>query len=303
MVHTASKPTSLDTTLPHPTIFVEDAALLARQECAAQQFIFKFSAPKCARTAQPGQFIHVACDSQVPLRRPLSIMRANAERGTIEVLCKATGPGLSALVQKPIGELVSMTGPIGQGFKPHIDRPRTILIGGGYGVPPMIFLAEQLKQRTDVPWRPLVFMGSELPFPFRTRPSTIMVDGMPDGVIAALSFLDEQGIASRLSSRSEFPGCHDGVVTDLARAWLSTLDATTLKEVELFVCGPKPLLRVATEVAKQFGVACQISMEENMACAMGACEGCNIEIKTSHGPVMKRVCVDGPVFDAYSVFD
>ena len=60
-------------------------------------------------------------------------MRANAERGTIEILCKATGPGLSALVQKPIGELVNMTGPIGQGFKPHADKPRAVLIGGGYG--------------------------------------------------------------------------------------------------------------------------------------------------------------------------
>lgn len=286
-----------------PTIFVEDAALLARQECAAQQYIFKFAAPKCARTAQPGQFIHVACDVNVPLRRPLSIMRANAARGTIDVLCKATGPGLSALVQKPIGELVSMTGPIGEGFKPHPHRPRTVLIAGGYGVPPMIFLAEQLKQRTDANWKPLVFMGSELPFPFSTRPSTIMVEGMPDGTIAALNFLDEQGIPSRLSSRSDSPGCHDGVITELAQAWLSTLDKTTLNEVELFACGPKPLLRSATEVAKQFSVPCQVSMEETMACAVGACEGCNLSVKTPRGLEMQRVCVDGPVFDAYSVFD
>ncbi len=292
---------------PHRnTIFVEDVEILSRQDFAAQQYIFKFAAPKCARAAQPGQFIHLACDPNVPMRRPLSIMRADAQRGTIEMLCKVTGPGLSALVNKPIGDKVSMTGPIGQGFKPHTDKPRTVLIGGGYGVPPMIFLAEHLRDRNDaqndVQWKPLVLMGSELPFPFKTRPSTIVVNGMPDGVIAGLSFLDEQGIPSRLSSRSDFPGCHDGLVTDLASAWLSTLDKSALQEVELFVCGPTPLLKAAAQVARQFGVACQVSMEEYMACAVGGCAGCAVQVNTPQGPVMKRVCVDGPVFDAYAVF-
>jgi dihydroorotate dehydrogenase electron transfer subunit len=283
------------------TIFVEDAEILTRQDFAAQQYIFKFAAPKCARAAQPGQFIHLACDPNVPMRRPLSVMRADAGKGTIEILCKATGP-LTALVGKRIGDKLSMTGPIGQGFVPHADKPRTVLIGGGYGIPPMIFLAETLRNRDDAPWKPLVFMGSELPFPFRTRPSTILVDGMPDGVIAALSFLDEQGIPSRLSSRAELPGCHDGLVTELAEAWLATLNDETLKEVELFVCGPTPLLKAAAQVAQRFGVACQVSMEEYMACAVGGCAGCAVQVNTPQGPVMKRVCVDGPVFDAYSVF-
>lgn len=288
---------------PHRnTIFVEDVEILSQQAFAGQQYIFKFAAPKCAQAAQPGQFIHLACDPNVPMRRPLSVMRANAKQGTIEILCKATGPGLTALVATKVGEKISMTGPIGQGFTPHTDKPRTVLIGGGYGVPPMVFLAETLRDRSDADWKPLVFMGSELPFPFRTRPSTILVDGMPDGVIAALSFLDEQGIPSRLSSRSDFPGCHDGLVTDLASAWLATLNSETLKEVELFVCGPTPLLKAAAQVARRFGVACQVSMEEYMACAVGGCAGCAVQVNTLQGPVMKRVCVDGPVFDAYAVF-
>ncbi len=288
---------------PHRgTIFVEDVEILSRQDFAAHQHIFIFSAPKIARAAQPGQFMHLACDTNVPMRRPLSIMRADPLKGTIEMLCKVTGPGLTALVGKKIGDKLSMTGPIGQGFVLHPDKPRTVLIGGGYGVPPMIFLAETLRDRSDASWKPLVFMGSELPFPFRTRPSTILVDGMPDGVIAALSFLDEQGIPSRLSSRSDFPGCHDGLVTDLASAWLTTLSEDTLKEVELFVCGPTPLLKAAAQVARRFGVACQVSMEEYMACAVGGCYGCSVKVNTPQGPVMKRVCVDGPVFDAYSVF-
>ena len=288
---------------PHRnTIFVEDVTILSRQSFPGQQYIFKFAAPKCAHAAQPGQFIHLACDVNVPMRRPLSIMRASAEQGSIEMLCKVTGAGLAALVEKPIGSTVSMTGPIGRGFIAHADKPRTVLIGGGYGVPPMIFLAETLSRRDDVQWKPLVFMGSELPFPFRTRPSTIMVDGMPAGVIAALSDLDEQGIPSRLSSRADFPGCHAGMVPELASAWLATLNDETLKEVELFVCGPTPLLKATTRIARQFGVACQVSVEEYMACAVGGCAGCAVQVYTPQGPVMKRVCVDGPVFDAYSIF-
>lgn len=280
------------------TIFVEDAEVLSRQDFAAQQYLFKLAAPKCARAARPGQFIHVACDVNVPMRRPLSLMRADAEKGTIEILCKAHGPGLSALAGKTAGDKLNMMGPIGQGFVPHADKPLTVLIGGGYGIPPMIFLAETLCGNLEASHKPLVFLSSELPFPFRTRPSTIMVDGMPDGVIAALSLLDEQGIPCRLSSRSDFPGCHDGFATDLAGAWLATLNADTLKQVEVFVCGPTPLLKAAIQLARQFGVACQVSMEEYMACAVGGCAGCAVQINTPQGPMMKRVCVDGPVFDA-----
>lgn len=288
---------------PHRnTIFVEDVEILAQQSFAGQQYLFTFAAPECARAAQPGQFIHLACDPNVPMRRPLSVMRTHPDQGTIEILCKAAGPGLTALANKKIGEKVNMTGPIGQGFKPHADKPRTVLIGGGYGVPPTIFLAETLRDSTDTSWQPLVFLGSELPFPFRTRPSTIMVDGMPDGVIASLAFLDEQGIPCRLSSWADFPGCHHGFVTDLAAAWLATLDQETLHEVELFVCGPTPLLKTAAQIARKFGVACQVSMEEYMACAVGGCAGCAVQVNTSQGPAMRRVCVDGPVFDAYTVF-
>jgi dihydroorotate dehydrogenase electron transfer subunit len=75
-----------------------------------------------------------------------------------------------------------------------------------------------------------------------------------------------------------------------------------LQQVELFVCGPTPLLKTAAQVARQLGVACQVSMEEYMACAVGGCAGCAVQVNTPQGPVMKRVCVDGPVFDAYSVF-
>jgi dihydroorotate dehydrogenase electron transfer subunit len=174
-----------------------------------------------------------------------------------------------------------------------------LLIGGGVGIPPMVFLAECMPQD----WQPLVLMGSEIPFPFATRPSTILVPGIPEGVIATMPSLDERGIAARLASRSGFPGCFDGFVTELASAWLSTLTPAALAEVEIFACGPTPMLEATTRVAKRFDLPCQVSLEEFMACAVGGCAGCTVKVNTPTGPAMKRVCVDGPVFDGYSVFD
>jgi dihydroorotate dehydrogenase electron transfer subunit len=284
------------------TIFVEDATVLAHEEFAGRQFVLRLRSPQTAAHATPGSFVHLSCDATLPMRRPLSIMRADAARGSIDVLYKVVGGGLELLSRKRPGERLSTLGPIGQGFTLHPERPRVLLIGGGVGIPPMVFLSEELQRRSDVAWQPLVLMGSEIPFPFRARPSTILVPGMPDGVIACMPLLDEWGIANRLSTLSGFAGCFDGYVTDLATAWLATLDAAHLSEVEIFACGPTPMLKAVALVAQRFGLPAQVSLEEFMACAVGGCAGCAVRVQTSSGPAMKRVCVDGPVFDAASVF-
>jgi dihydroorotate dehydrogenase electron transfer subunit len=283
------------------TIFLEDARVLDQVAFDGEQYIIRVEAPKCASHAQPGSFAHISCGEAVPMRRPLSIMRADANRGWIEMLYKIVGHGLHCLAERRAGDTVSVLGPIGKGFTPHADRPRTLLIGGGVGIPPMVFLAERLRERTDAKWLPLVLMGSEIPFPFRTRPSQILVAGIPAGTIACMPVLDEWDIASRLASRSDFPGCFDGFVTELADAWLATLALEQLREVEIFSCGPTPMLAATARLARKYSVPCQVSLEEFMACAVGGCAGCTVLVDTPDGPAMKRVCVDGPVFDAYAV--
>lgn len=288
---------------PHRnTIFVEDAPVLEQTAHAADQFVLRIKAPKCAARATPGSFVHLTCDPSVPMRRPLSIMRADPKGGWIEVLYKVVGPGLRHLSTRRAGDVVSTLGPIGIGFTPHPDRPRTLLVGGGVGIPPMIFLAERLRDSRAAKWQPLVLMGSEIPFPFRARPSTIIVPGIPPGVIACMPLLEDWGIPSRLASFADFPGCHHGYVTSLAATWLATLAGEQLAQVEMFACGPTPMLKAAATVARQFGIACQVSLEEFMACAVGGCAGCTVLVQTEAGPAMKRVCVDGPVFDARAVF-
>ena len=214
-----------DTAKPHRgTIFLEDAEVVAQEAFEANQFVLKLRAPKCAAAATPGAFVHLSCDESLPMRRPLSIMRADAQRGTIEVLYKVVGPGLQLLGRKRAGDRISTLGPIGNSFVPHPERPRTLLVGGGVGIPPMVFLSEALRERSDSQWKPLVLMGSEVPFPFRARPSTILVPGVPEGAIACMPMLDEWGVPSRLASLAGYPGCFEGYVTDLAAAWLGSLD-------------------------------------------------------------------------------
>jgi dihydroorotate dehydrogenase electron transfer subunit len=286
------------------SIFVEDGTLLSQQEYAGGQYVIRIQAPKCAAAATPGSFAHLTCDPERPMRRPLSLMRVDARAGWIEILYKIVGPGLAALSQQAIGAKISVLGPIGQGFFVNPARPRTLLVGGGVGIPPMVFLAESLKaRRSEAAWQPLVLMGSEIEFPFRARPSKILVPGLPDEVIACMPLLDDWGIASRLASFGDFPGCFHGYVTDLAAAWLASLDAQALSEVEMFACGPTPMLQATARVARRFGVPCQVSLEEFMACAVGGCAGCAVPVVQADGSLaMKRVCVDGPVFDANAVY-
>jgi dihydroorotate dehydrogenase electron transfer subunit len=288
------------------TIFLEKARVISQHAYDAEQYVLRLAAPRCAARAEPGSFAHLTCDAAIPMRRPLSIMRADARAGWIEVLYKVVGPGLQALAAHKAGAEVSVLGPIGRPFTAHPERPRTLLLGGGVGIPPMVFLAERLKAQNEeqrrAVWKPLVLMGSEVPFPFRSRPSSIIIPGIPGGSIACMPLLEEWGVPSRLASLADFPGCFPGFVTALADAWLASLGATELREVEIFSCGPTPMLKASADLARRHGVPCQVSLEEFMACGVGGCAGCTVQVRTPEGPAMKRVCVDGPVFDAYTVF-
>ena len=282
------------------TIYLESAQVLSQQSFDGDQYILRVQAADCAASARAGQFAHLSCDPMLAMRRPISIMRVDAQQGWVDFLYKAVGKGTALLAQRKPGENISVLGPIGQPFTADPGRPRSLLLGGGIGMPPMIFLAEQMKRQAGC--QPLVLLGSEVPFPFRQQPSRILVPGIPDGAIAAMPLLEDWGIPCRLASLQGYPGCYDGYITELARGWLDSLDDQQRSQVEIFACGPHPMLEATTRLASDYDLPCQVSVEEFMACAVGGCAGCVIEVQTEQGPAMKRVCVDGPVFDAYSVF-
>lgn len=292
--------------MKHPehrgSIFVEDAEILAHEHFAGAQHVLRLKAPQCAAKALPGSFVHLSCDAALPMRRPMSIMRVSAAEGWVECLYKVVGEGSRLLAARHKGDVLSCLGPIGKPFVLHPDKPRPLLLGGGVGIPPMVFIADAMRADKRTKWQPLVLMGSEVPFPFKTRPSTILLPGMPDGVIGCMPLMEDWGYPSRLASKQGYAGCFDGYITDLARTWLKSLDAKALSEVEIFACGPTPMLKAAALLAQEFKIPSQVSLEEFMACAVGGCAGCAVEVRTPEGPAMKRVCVDGPVFDGAAVF-
>lgn len=291
--------------MKHPasrnTIYSVDARVLEVQARAENQYLMKFHAPDIAAHSQPGSFIHLQCDPGLPMRRPMSIMRADRRAGAVEILYKAHGVGTRLLSQRRAGDMVPILGPIGVPFKLTGYKKFPLLLGGGVGIPPMVFLAEHIRQSSPDS-RQLVLMGSEIPFPFPLRPSRRLLADLPAAVIATMPLLDDLGINCRLTSQQGYPGCHTGYVTDLARIWLDNLGVDQRAEVEIFACGPMPMLKAVSRLAQEYHLPCQISVEEYMACAVGGCAGCTIGVQTPSGQAMKRVCVDGPVFDAAAVF-
>ena len=286
---------------PHTrdSICLSDSEILAQTRHPGDQFILRLRAPEAARTARAGSFAHIQCDADIPLRRPLSIMAADAKAGTLEFLYRPLGPGLRALSRKKPGDRVSVLAPIGNGFAFDPARPRVVAIGGGVGIPPMLLLAAELAH--DDGFLPLVLMGSEVPFPFdlaAPQPS----EAWPDATTAALARLEALEVPSRLASNAGLPGTYAGFVTDLAKQELKRLGPGARSEIALYACGPEPMLKAAAKLAVELDVPCQIAVEEFMACGIGGCAGCTLQIKTPSGPAMKRVCVDGPVFDSRAVY-
>ena len=283
------------------SILVEEAKILSHQAFPGNQHILRVQAPNIARLSRPGAFVHIRCDTSIAMRRPMSIMRVSAQEGWLEMLYKQVGPGTKALASRVPDEVLSMIGPIGVPFVVDEKRTRPLLMGGGVGIPPVLFLADSLRSCLRA-LKPLVLMGSEVSFPFDINRAKTTLIGVPSNVDASLALTDAWDIPSRLSSLEGYAGCFEGYITDLARLWLKALTPQTREEVAIYACGPTPMLKAVAMLAEEFSLPCQVSLEEHMACAVGGCAGCTVRVKTAEGEAMKRVCVDGPVFEAGQVF-
>jgi dihydroorotate dehydrogenase electron transfer subunit len=281
------------------TIIVEQATVLSNTVYPAAQYVLRLRAPEIAALAGPGCFVHLRCSDEMPMRRPMSIMHVDPESGCFDVLFKVVGSGTERLSRSNAGDALSLMGPIGRCFEAHPERPKALLIGGGVGIPPMLYLADSLQKSGRTP--ALVLMGSEVPFPFENVAAKLAVPGVPIGGARCVPELEALGIRSRLASAAQISGCHQGYVTELARIWLDSLTNNELEQVAIYACGPNPMLRASAELAAQYGLPCQVSLEEFMACAVGGCAGCAVLTHGADGPAMRRVCVDGPVFDGADI--
>ena len=280
------------------TISVNDCQVLAHYQFEADQYIITLESKEIADSTRPGQFVHLSVSGMLAMRRPISVMSVDADNGTFDLLYKIVGEGTKQLADRKIGDVLSVIGPIGNGFE-LTDRKIPLLIGGGVGMPPMIAIAQKIKDNAY--YNPYVILGSEVPFPFEASQSSL--NGFNSSKFYTMPLLEEWRVPCGLASLQDYEGVYKGYVTDLAREYLDSLSSNNLKEIEIFTCGPNPMLEAVSKLSNEYNLPCQASLEEYMACAVGGCAGCVVEVATENGPAMKRVCVDGPVFDAKTVFN
>ncbi len=220
-----------------------------------------------------GQFLHIKCGDGQLLRRPISVAYAGWDEpeDLATLIFEVRGEGTEWLSRRKVGDELDVIGPLGNGF--DVSQPgRYLLVGGGIGIPPLIQYGECLEQpRTAV----LGFRTKDKAFPAITsrfqdhcEQTYICTD---DGTLGRHGFVDAQ-VRDILEQNSGYTA--------------------------ILACGPKPMLRSVAKVAAQFGVPCQVSMEERMGCGVGACLVCATPMKDG---TVKHVCKDGPVFNAEEV--
>lgn len=249
---------------------VKERAIIVSQQCIGIDiYDMVLSFPKGAKEARPGQFIAMYCeDGTKLLPRPISICGIDAEAGTLRVVYRIAGEGTRLFSQMKAGDSLEVMGPLGNGFT--MKDKKAIIVGGGIGIPPMLELTKQLDCEKTV----------------------------------VLGYRDE------LFLKEEFEACANVAVatedgsTGTKGTVIDAIEAAQVSGEIIYACGPMPMLKALAEYADAHGMEAQISLEERMACGIGACLGCICKTKEKdhHTNVNNtRICKDGPVFDAKEV--
>ena len=245
----------------------------SNEHVAEGHFLLSVEAPGIAERAQPGQFVHLRVGPIYDplLRRPFSVLRADADGGLIWILIKVVGRGTRLLAHAQRGEKIDLIGPLGNFFSPPETEGDVILAAGGVGVAPLIFWADYLQER-----HPGVHVLS-------------ILGAASDSALACWLELaarsDEFYVATEDGSAGE-----QGLATDLVRRYLDER-----KVAAVYACGPRPMLAVVADICEAANVPCFVSLEQFMGCGVGACLGCAVP---AAGGGYLRVCSDGPVFHA-----
>jgi len=251
----------------------DPAALIIRKRTWAGYVLFGLRSPRVARGAKPGQFLMVRVSGQpYPLlRRPLSIHARDED--TIEIFFARAGLGTAILADKKTGETLDILGPLGKGFVlPRAPKGKTFcLVGGGRGIAPLYFLAQELQAKGG---RPRVFYGG------KTKADLPLL-----GTFAARKV---EVFVSTDNGSAGFPG--------LVTAMLEKELARSVPPAQVFACGPDPMMKRIAEIAAERQIPAQLSLESIMGCGIGACWGCVRKIRRGGEAEWIKICEDGPVF-------
>ena len=252
--------------------YKETAVILEQREISEQIYSLWLHADDIVREARPGQFVSVYCrDESRLLPRPISICELDKESGRLRLVYRAVGAGTQEFSGYGPGETLELIGPLGNGFPLDKGYEKPLLIGGGIGVPPMVELAKWLSGDKAI------------------------VSGYRNGDL----FLKEE--LSR--NAALYVATEDGSAGTKGNV-LDAVRENRLEADAIFACGPAPMLRALKAYAAEEGIDCYLSLEERMACGIGACLACVCTSKDvdAHTNVKnKRICKDGPVFAAEEI--
>ena len=248
-----------------------EAKIIRQDEIATDIYSMVIQAPEIASQAVPGQFIDLySADGSKLLPRPISICEIDKENGRLRVVYRVTGPktGTEEFSKLKAGDIIPVIGPLGNGFPyEKAEGKKVFLMGGGIGVPPILELAKQMN----------------------CEKKQIVV-----GYRDAQTFLKEE-----FEQNGElYISTEDGSVGTKGNV-MDAIRENALEADMIYACGPTPMLRAIKQYAEENGIECYISLEERMACGIGACLACvcKSKEKDAHSNVNnKRICKDGPVF-------
>ncbi len=283
-------------------------AITSNVEVMPGVYLMWLDAPDIASSAQPGQFITVCCEGLV-LRRPFSVHQVlslsspstgeDLGKGEIALLFQVVGKGTFWLSQQQAGNKIDVLGPLGKGFSIVPGSKNLLLVGGGIGIAPLIFLAQYASPQYQVTLIHGASTAAQI-YPFLSLPVTI--NSSPSKGEGKGEGEKQRNLLSLPSGVQFIPVTEDGSVgqkgmaTDILPDFLDWAD-------QVFACGPVDMYKEMVEMslrAKRGNLKlkkCQVSLEVRMGCGIGACHSCTIN--TKHG--LKQVCRDGPVFEMNDV--
>ncbi len=247
----------------------EYAKVIGQEKIAPDIYSLRIEAPQIAAEAKAGQFLSLySADKSRMLPRPISICEIDPDQGYIRLVYRVVGAGTEEFSGLCEGDRIQVLGPLGNGFP--LKEGKAFLIGGGIGIPPMVQTAKELSVIED---------NSSIQIIAGYRSEQFLTEELEN--YGKLYIATEDGCAGT-----------KGTVLDAIREHALEADV-------IYACGPKPMLRAVKDYAEKKGIECWISMEERMACGIGACLACTCQSSEVDGHTHvknKRVCKDGPVF-------
>ena len=267
-------------------------------EVSPVYFLLSMELPSEVKRPKPGQFfmVKVGRNNDPLLRRAFSLHRL-INMNTIQILYRVRGKGTGVLSKRVPGERLDILGPLGKGFEIHSQINEAILVAGGVGIAPLFPLAEELKRA-----------GKSI---------KLFIGGKNREDILCEDDFRSLGIEIYISTEDGTYGKR-GLITDILEDYIQTPDSRL--KTQIYACGPKPMLKVVSEIARFYSLPCYVSLEERMACGIGACLGCAVKTRvqssgfrvqrkktkdsrlpTPNAQLYKMVCKDGPVFNAEEI--